>query len=80
MVVVLSDKYCFPLTAAISPRVYASAVWAMAPNEAYASPQCIGFSVRMMQHMLRPVMAISVHPCWDFFFLLVFIVFSLEFI
>jgi len=79
MVVVLSDKYRFPLIAAISPRVWASAECAMAPNDAYATSQCVGFSVRMMQHMRRPVMALVYSPV-RIFFLLVFLVFSLEFI
>ena len=74
MVIILSEKYRFPLTAAISPRVWDSAEWAMAPNDENAASQCVGFSVRKMQHMRRPVMAISVQPCWDFF-LLVFIYF-----
>lgn len=67
MIVILSDKYIFPLTAAISPSVWASVEWAMAPNGAYAASQSVGFSVRTMQHMRRPVMAISVQPCLNFF-------------
>jgi len=67
MFIILSDKCIFPLTTAISLRVWASAEWAMAPNDAYAASQCVGFSVRMMQHRRRPFMAISVQPCWNFF-------------
>ena len=63
MVVIVSDKYHFPLTAAISPRAWALAEWAMAPNDAYTASQCVGFSVRIMQHMRRPVMAVSVQSC-----------------
>jgi len=78
MVFVLSDKYRFPLTSAISPREWASAEWAMVPNDAYAASQFFGFCVRMLQYMRRPVTAINVQPCWNFF--LWFFVFSLVFI